>query len=86
MYTDPRFEGMATGEKSRFQYSSYSDSMLADSKESIMPRIPHDIPGRKTMITSFFTRTRLLVLKILSKGTNCNQDYCIHAVFQDCTT
>jgi hypothetical protein len=31
------FEGIPTGDESWFQYSSYSDSMFADSREGAVP-------------------------------------------------
>jgi hypothetical protein len=37
MYAEHDFEGIATGDESWFQYSSYSDSMFADSRESVVP-------------------------------------------------
>jgi hypothetical protein len=45
MYTEHYFAGIATRDASWFQYSSYSDSMFADSRESVMPRIQQDISG-----------------------------------------
>jgi hypothetical protein len=41
------FEGIATGEKSWFQYSSYSNSMFTDSRDSVVPRIQQDISRQK---------------------------------------
>jgi hypothetical protein len=85
MYAEHYFEQIATGDESWFQYSSYSGSMFADSRESVVPRIRQDISGQQTMITIFFTRARLLVLEALSKGTKFNQDLLIMRYFQDCT-
>jgi hypothetical protein len=59
MYAKHDFEGITTGDKSWFQSSSDSDSMFADSRESIVPRIRQDISAFKTMITIFFTSKRL---------------------------
>jgi hypothetical protein len=81
MYAEHYCEGIATGDESRFPYSSYSDSMLADSRSSAVPRIRQDISGHKTMITILFTSTPLLVLEALPKCTKFNQDYFIHAIF-----
>jgi histone-lysine N-methyltransferase SETMAR len=81
MYAEHNFEGIAPGDESWFQYSSYSDSMFADSRESVVPRVRQGISGRKTMITIFFTSTRLLVLEALPKGAKFNQDYFIDAIF-----
>jgi hypothetical protein len=41
------FNGMATGNEFWFQYSSYFDSMFADSRESVIPRIRPDIYEQK---------------------------------------
>jgi histone-lysine N-methyltransferase SETMAR len=81
MYAEHHFEGIATGDESWFQYSSYSDWIFAGSRESVVPRIRRDISRQKTMLTIFFTSTRLLVLEALPKGTEFNQDYFIGAIF-----
>jgi hypothetical protein len=47
MYAEHHFEGIAAGDESWFQYSSYSDSMFAGSRESIAPRIRREISGQK---------------------------------------
>jgi hypothetical protein len=80
MYTEHYFEGIATGDQSWSQCSSYSDSMLADSRESVLPRIPQDNSGQETMITLFFTSTRLLLLEALPKDIKFNQDYFLQAI------
>jgi hypothetical protein len=81
MYAGHYFEEITTGDESWFQYSSYSDSMFVDSRESIVARIPQDISGQKAMTGVFLTSTRLLVVDTLSKGTKFNQDYFIDAIF-----
>jgi transposase len=83
MYAEYNFEGITTGDESWFQYSSYSDSdsMFAESRANVVPRIRRDISGPKTMVTIFFTSRRLLVLEALPKGTKFNQDYFIDAIF-----
>jgi hypothetical protein len=55
MCAEHYFEGIATGNEFWFQYSSYSDSMFADSRESVVPRIQQDISGEKTMVVIFVT-------------------------------
>jgi hypothetical protein len=75
------FKGIATGDESWFQYSSYSDLMFAGSKESVVPRIWRDISGQETLLPIFFPSIRLLVLKALPKGTTFNQDYFVDAIF-----
>jgi hypothetical protein len=85
IYTEHNFKGIATGDESWFQYSSYSDSMFAGSRESIVPRIRRDITGKKTLLTILFPSRRLLVLTPLPKGTKFNQNYFIEAIFPGCT-
>jgi hypothetical protein len=74
MYAEHHFERIATGDESWFQYSSYSDSMSADSRESVVPRIRRDISGQQNILTIFFTSRQFLVLGALPKGTKFNQD------------
>jgi hypothetical protein len=81
MYAKHDVAAIATGDKSWFQNSSYSDSMFVNSRESAVPRNRQDISGEKTMITIFFRTTRLLVLEALPKGTKFDQGYFIHAIF-----
>jgi hypothetical protein len=81
MYTKHYVAAIATGDKSWFQYSSYSDSMFVNSRESALPRIRQDISGENTMITIFFRTTRLLVLEATPKDTKFNPGYFIHAIF-----
>jgi hypothetical protein len=81
IYAEHNFEGIATSDESWFQYSSSSDSIFADSRESAVPRIRRDISGQKTMLTICCTTRQLRVLKALPKGTKFNQDYFIDAVF-----
>jgi hypothetical protein len=47
MYAEHNCEGIATSDVSWSQYSSDSDSMFADSRESVVPRIRRDISGKK---------------------------------------
>jgi hypothetical protein len=81
MYAEHNFEGIAPGDGSWFQYSSYSDSMFAGSRESVVPRIRRDISRQKTILTIFLTSARLLMLEALTKGAKFNQDYFIDAIF-----
>jgi hypothetical protein len=57
MSVEHYFERIATTDESWFQYSCYADSMFADSRERVVPRIRQDISGQKTMFTIFFTST-----------------------------
>jgi hypothetical protein len=54
IYVEHNFKGMATGDESWSQYSSYSDSIFADSGERVVPRIRQDIPGQKTLLPICF--------------------------------
>jgi hypothetical protein len=80
MYAEHNFEGTATRDESWFHYSSYSDSMFAESRESVVPRNRRAIPGQQTMVRIFFTSRRLLVLIALRKGAKFHQDYFIQAI------
>jgi hypothetical protein len=83
MYAEHNFEGIATGDESWFQYSSYSDSIFAGSRESVVPRIRQDISGQQTMFAIFSPSRRLRVLEAGPKGTKFNQDYFIDAIFPE---
>jgi hypothetical protein len=79
-YAEHNFEGITTGDKSWFLYTTYEDSMVATSAREVVPRNEQNISAKKTMVTIFFTSTRLLVLNFLQKGTKFNQDYFIDTV------
>jgi hypothetical protein len=81
MHAEHDFEGIAAGDKYRFQYSSYSDSMFPDSRENVLPRIRQDISAPETLSTIRFTSRRLLVLEARPKDTKFNQDYFIRDIF-----
>jgi hypothetical protein len=76
-----KLEGIASGDESWLQYSSYSDLIFAGSRESVVARIRRDISRQTTMLPIFFPSTRLLVLEALLKGTKFNQDYLIDGTF-----
>jgi hypothetical protein len=80
LYTEHNFEGITTGNESWFLYTTYGDSMLATSARDVVPRIKQNISAMKTMVTIFFTSTRLLTLNFLPKNTKFNQDYFIDTV------
>jgi hypothetical protein len=80
LFAEHTFEGIATGDKSWFLYTKYGDSMFATSAREVVPRTKQNISAMKTMVTIFFTSTRLLVLNFLPKGTRFNQDYFIDTV------
>jgi hypothetical protein len=48
--------------------------MFAPSADEVVPTTKGTISARNTMITIFFTSTRLLVLDSLPKGAKFNQD------------
>jgi hypothetical protein len=47
MDAEQDFNGIATGDEFWFQCSSYSDSMFAGSRGSVVPSIWQDISGQK---------------------------------------
>jgi hypothetical protein len=77
------FEGIATGDGSWFQSSSPSLKMLARSPTDPTPRTRQAIGTKKTIITIFFTRRKLIVLEILSKGSKFNLSYIIDYISHD---
>jgi hypothetical protein len=85
MYAEHNFEGIAIGNESWFQYSSYSNSMFAGSRESVVPKIQRDISGQKTILAIFFILRRLLVLETLPKGKKFNHIILLTRYCQDCT-
>jgi transposase len=80
LYAEHNFEGITTGDKSWSLYTTYGHSLFATSAREVVPRTKQNISAKKTMVTIFFTSTRLPVLKFLSKGTKFNQDYFIDTV------
>jgi hypothetical protein len=83
-YAEHDLKGIATEDESWFRYSSDSDSIFTDSRESVMPRIRRDISASKIMIPIFFPSGRFLVLETLPKGAKFNQDDSLSAYFHDC--
>jgi hypothetical protein len=57
MSAEHDFEGIAHGGESWFQYSSDSDSVFADSRERVVPRIRQDISGQKSIVAIFLRST-----------------------------
>jgi ATP-dependent helicase YprA (DUF1998 family) len=80
LYYEYNFEGITMGNESWFLYTTYGDSMFATSAREVVPRTKQNISAKKTMVTNFFTSTRLLVLNFLPNGTKFNQDYFIDTV------
>jgi hypothetical protein len=69
LYAEHHFEGSTTGDKSWFLYTIYGDSMFATSARELVPRTEQNIYAKKTMVRTFFTSIRLLVLNGLPKST-----------------
>jgi hypothetical protein len=78
---DNSFEGISIEDESGFLYEHRSDSMFADSRETVTPRYRHEIQCKKTMITIFFIPTRLLVLDALPHGQTFTQEYFMTELF-----
>jgi hypothetical protein len=80
LYAEHNFEGITTGDESWFLYTTSGDSMFAASAREMVSRTKPNIFAKKTMVTIFFTSTRLLVLNFLPKGAKFNQDYFVDTV------
>jgi hypothetical protein len=61
------FEGITTGDESRFLYTTCGDSMFATSAREVVLRMKQNISAKKTTVTIFFTPTGLLVLNFLTR-------------------
>jgi hypothetical protein len=72
LYAEHNFKGIRTGDESWFLYITYGDLMFATSVREVVSRTKQNISAKKTMITIFFTPTRLLALDFLPKGTKFN--------------
>jgi hypothetical protein len=77
------FHGIATGDESSFQYLHSSSEMLACSRSDVIPRTRQGIGTNETMITLFFTASKLIVLEILPIGRNFNQLGILENIFPD---
>jgi hypothetical protein len=60
--------------------------MFARAPSEVIPRTRQTIGGQKTKIMLFFTRRQLILLDVLPKGNNFNQQYFIDYVFPDFKT
>jgi hypothetical protein len=69
------FDGIATGDKSWFQYLYESSAMFAKSPGDVASRTRQEIGVKKSMFAIFFTHRKLLIAEYLPKGQKCNQDY-----------
>jgi hypothetical protein len=59
LYAEHNFKGIMTGGESWFLYTTYGDSVFAISAREVVPRTKQNIYDKKTMVTIFFTSTRL---------------------------
>jgi hypothetical protein len=80
LYAEHNFEGIKTGDESWFLYTTYGDLTFATSAREVVPRAKQNISAMKTMVTIFFTSTRLLVLHFIPKGSKFNSDYFVDTV------
>jgi hypothetical protein len=64
------FKHVMTGDESWFYYSYQSPAMFARDRSEIVPRVSQTIASKKSMITIFFTDTRLIKLASLPGGRN----------------
>jgi hypothetical protein len=77
------FYGIATGDKSWFQYGYSPSEMFAHSRSDVIPKTRQAIGTTKTMITVFFTPSKLIVLEVLPKGRNFNRRDFLDNTFPD---
>jgi hypothetical protein len=80
LYAEHNFEGITRGDESWFLSPTYGDSMFATSAREMASMTKQNISAKKTMVTIFFTSTRLLVLNFLPKGTKFHQNDFIDTV------
>jgi hypothetical protein len=60
--------GRTTGDEPWLRYEYESDSMFAPSADMVLPRLRARFQMKKTMITVFFTATRLIILNSLPQA------------------
>jgi hypothetical protein len=78
-----QFKGIQTGDESWFQYSFPSSKMFARSPVEVIPRTPQAIGAKETVITSFFTAKKPIVLEVLAKCRKCNRQRFVPYIFPD---
>jgi hypothetical protein len=71
------FNGIATADRSRFQYVCPSSTMPADAIPKVRPSL-----GRKKT-TLFFPVKKPMAADVLPKGAEFNQLYFLHYIFPD---
>lgn len=69
------FSRVATGDEFWFPYPYQSTHCYATSREEVRPRTKSTIAPKRTMVTIFFTGTKLLVLGIVSREEKFNQNH-----------
>jgi hypothetical protein len=77
------FDGITTGDESRFQYLYESSAMFIKSPRDLIPRTRKEIGVKKTRFTIVFTNRRLLITEYLPKGQKHSQDYFISDILPD---
>jgi hypothetical protein len=65
LYSEHNFEGITTGDESWFLCTTCGDSMFATSVREVVSRTKQNVSAMKTIVTIFFTLTRLLVLNFM---------------------
>jgi hypothetical protein len=61
-------------------YEDESDSMFAPSANIVLPRLRAGFQVKRSMITTFFTATKLMVFNGLPQGQSFTQDYFISEI------
>jgi hypothetical protein len=59
------FDGIATGDESRFQHTTASSKMFARSAKDVIPMTRSAVGAKKTLTSVFFTAKKLTVVDIL---------------------
>jgi hypothetical protein len=77
------FDGIATGDQSRFQYLYESSAIFVKSPGDVTARTRQEIAVKETMVTIFFTNRKLLIPEYLPKGQKYNQDYFISDILPE---
>jgi hypothetical protein len=80
------FDGIATGDESRFQHATASPKIFARSGANVIPRTWQVVGAKKTITTVFFTTKKFIVLNVLSRGNTFNQLYFPNNIFPDLKT
>jgi hypothetical protein len=85
MYAEHNFEGITIRDKYWFQYSSYSDSIFADSRESFVPRVRRDISGQQLWLQFSLHLRHFWCQNPYQKVRNSIRIISLTRYFQGCT-